>query len=285
MFGTLYVFVLLCAAQFVVGEQIQKLYDPLTGPNCGKSLFLPEDKDRIVGGGYVKHGMYPWMVSLYEKQGSSPFKHVCGATVLNDRWIVTAAHCIDYKTAPWRYEAYIGLHKLSETTHPIVRRLKISHIYVHEDHNKYTHTNDIALLKTADPIDISSSDGYINGICLPKGNEDPEGQGVVTGWGHERSWGYNSDILKHVTIPLVNRAVCDRAYGGSIREMMICAGSTNKDTCQNDSGGPLFQVNSDGIATLVGITSFGRGCGLEGYPGVYTKVSHFRDWMATTMSS
>ncbi|XP_054714327.1 U21-ctenitoxin-Pn1a-like [Uloborus diversus] len=251
--------------------------DPLTVENCGKSLFLPEGKDRIVGGGYVKHGMYPWMVSLYEQRDS--FNHACGATILNEHWIITAAHCIDYPDDPWRYEIFLGLYKLSEEDGPTVKHYRISEVYVHEDHNKITHANDVALLKTKLPIDIAGSGGYINGVCLPTNNDDPKGQGVVTGWGHEYSWGVNSNILKHVTIPFVDRKICNEAYGGNILDMMICAGSEGKDTCQNDSGGPLFQVDSNGTATLLGVTSFGRGCGMPGFPGVYAKVSYFRDWM------
>ncbi|XP_054715006.1 U21-ctenitoxin-Pn1a-like isoform X2 [Uloborus diversus] len=277
------VITLLCAAGYAVAK------DPLTVPNCGKS-FITAAPDRIVGGTTAPHGMYPWMVSLYERDGF--WYHACGATILNDHWVVTAAHCIDFPNYPSSYKIYAGLHKQSDKYHDAVEVYDISDVFIHEHYDKRTNSNDIALLRTRDKINIAGSKGYINGICLPQDNSDPTGKGQICGWGHEWSSGRNSDVLKHATIPLVDRRTCNNAYDSNpyddrdvILENMICGGSENLDTCQNDSGGPLSQRDSKGISTLVGITSFGRGCGMKGYPGVYTKVAYFRSWMTKTIQS
>ncbi|XP_054714331.1 U21-ctenitoxin-Pn1a-like [Uloborus diversus] len=274
---------LLCMAVCVLAK------DPLTVENCGKSFVSPS-ADRIVGGTTAPHGLYPWMVSLYERDGF--WYHACGASIINEHWVVSAAHCIDFPDYPLNYKIYAGLHKQSDKYHDAVEVYVISDIFLHEDYNSITNSNDIALLRTKEKINIAGSKGYINGICLPQDSKDPTGEGQICGWGHEWSNGRNSDVLKHATIPLVDRKTCNDAYDynphdneDEILENMICAGKENLDTCQNDSGGPLSQRDKNGISTLIGITSFGKGCGEDGYPGVYTKVGYFRDWMTKTIQS
>ncbi|GFY73464.1 u21-ctenitoxin-Pn1a [Trichonephila inaurata madagascariensis] len=261
----------------------------LTVQNCGKSLIPVSSPDRIVGGDYAGRGQYPWMVSLRERS-NLVFEHVCGASILNKDWIVTAAHCLDY-SSPRRYEILAGLHKLSEEFTPTVKRYKISKIIIHEDYDDDTFENDLALLKTTKPIDIAGSKGFINGVCLPQNKSDPTGYGTVIGWGHTKEDGRNSNTLKHVTVPIIERKICNEMYDedlhdgvDEILDTMICAGMTGRDSCQNDSGGPLLQTDSNGVTTLIGIVSHGAGCGLKYYPGVYTKISMYHDWMASKMN-
>ncbi|GIY55523.1 u21-ctenitoxin-Pn1a [Caerostris darwini] len=280
--------VLLFLCDDIIGKSISTGFNALTVANCGKSILPFYDQDRIVGGDYAVHGQYPWMVSLREK-GEHGFEHVCGASILNKNWIVTAAHCIDY-LSPRMYEILAGLHKLSEEHTPTVKRYKISKIVIHDDYDDDTFHNDIALLRTSKPIDITGSRGYINGVCLPKNKTDPSGYATVIGWGHTVEDGENSDTLKQVVVPIIKRKICndmydDDPYDGidEVIDTMICAGLTGRDSCQNDSGGPLLQKDANGITTLVGIVSHGAGCGLKYYPGVYTKISLYKDWMATVM--
>lgn len=77
-------------------------------------------------------------------------------------------------------------------------------------------------------------------------------------------------ILHAVSVPVVSREVCSEAYSDliDITPRMICAGEAGKDSCQGDSGGALTIDNQQ-----VGIVSFGLGCALEGYPGVYSNVA------------
>ncbi|XP_054715313.1 U21-ctenitoxin-Pn1a-like [Uloborus diversus] len=249
--------------------------DPLTLEGCGYGLYPAAGGDRIVGGEEVLHGQYPWMVSMFRE--ANDFRHWCGATILNERWIITAAHCIHYPDEPWRYTVFAGLHKLSAEDSSTVRSYKISEIHIHENFDSSSFSNDIALLKTQNPIDVAGSGGYINGICLPKSTEDPTGFSRATGWGYTRQGGYKSDVLKQVLLPMVDRDTCNDIFHDEVYSNMICAGKEGRDTCQADSGGPLFQTDENGISTLIGITSFGLGCGRD--PGVYTKVAFFHDWM------
>jgi len=161
-------------------------------------------------------------------------------------------------------------------------------VIIHEGYSSEASyaSNDVALLRTTKPIDIKGSKGYINGICLPDSLEDPAGWAIVTGWGDMEEGGVNSDVLRTVKVPIVPREACNNAYDynpkdetDSIVESMICAGIINRDSCQADSGGPLIQRNRKGFYTLIGVVSFGEGCGRRKFPGVYSKVAYFVDWI------
>ncbi|XP_054715340.1 transmembrane protease serine 9-like [Uloborus diversus] len=274
---------LICAVGSIFGSSIPRRNknDPLTLEGCGYGLYPASGGDRIVGGEAARHGQYPWTVSMHRQDND--FRHWCGGSILNEMWVVTAAHCIKFRNEPWRYEIFAGMQKLSDKYGRTVRRHKVSKVYVHENFNGRSFENDIALLKLKEPLNIKHSGGYINGICLPENRDDPTGFVRATGWGHTRRGGYVSDILKQVVLPLVDRDTCNQKYrkyssDKPIFTHMMCAGQRGRDTCQADSGGPLFQTDDHGVSTLVGITSFGRGCA-EDHPGVYTKIADFRDWM------
>ncbi len=98
---------------------------------------------------------------------------------------------------------------------------------------------------------------------------------TVSGWGTLSSGG-TPDVLHSVDVPVVDDQTCEDAYGSSmVPETMICSGAEGIDSCQGDSGGPMTCEGP-----LCGIVSWGRGCGLDGYPGVYAEASAYVDWMA-----
>nr|WBW70045.1 venom protein [Lampona murina] len=252
--------------------------------NCGISKVAEE---RIIGGAQAGVGEFPWMASLYFVGDNNKLYFKCGATVLNERWVITAATCTG--RSPSNYEILVGLHNQMEKNASSVQRLKVSKIVVHEDYDRIYH-NDIALLKTATPIDIAGSMGYVNGICLPEVNEEPTGKAIVLGWGmtqaHKSQFGGHSDILKEVEVPLIDIDTCNKIYDPDntrdtilrLDEHMICAGAENAYACFWDEGGPLFQIKG-GAATLIGVLALGGYCGDHGYPGFYTKVSSYVDWI------
>nr|WBW70049.1 venom protein [Lampona murina] len=179
------------------------------------------------------------------------------------------------------------LHDQREANAPSVQRIKISRIVVHKDYDNL-YENDIALLKTAKPIDIAGSEGYVNGICLPESNEDPTGNATLIGWGFTDWEGSHSDILKEAEIPLIDIDTCNKHYPNRknrnslhINENMICAGTKNAHACLGDTGGPLLQIKGD-VTTLIGVLATGEYCDIR--PGVYTKVSAYLDWIKTIMS-
>uniref|UniRef100_A0A4Q8KDK1 U38-Sparatoxin-Hju1a_1 n=1 Tax=Heteropoda jugulans TaxID=1358901 RepID=A0A4Q8KDK1_9ARAC len=243
--------------------------------------------ERIVGGKVARHGAYPWMVSVHLKLASESLDHACGGAILNENWIVTAAHCtepIDVSD----YEVIVGMHNVATKHSPSLRRHTVSKIVLHEGYDEESNRNDIALMKMTEPINLEGSKGFVSPIKLPEPGTEPTRYAKVIGWGHTEEGGEMSDKLLEVTVPIIPRDLCNEIYmdaghdEGSVTESMICAGMTNKDSCQGDSGGPLFQTK-DSVPTLIGIVSWGEGCGYEYTPGIYTKVSSFINWIEGAM--
>ena len=94
-------------------------------------------------------------------------------------------------------------------------------------------------------------------------------------------------MLQYVQVPAISNAACNNAYGGLIKQSMICAGypgEGGKDSCQGDSGGP-FVCNNDGKAVIVGVVSWGSGCAKPDIPGVYARTTHVLPWIKAQMVS
>ena len=97
--------------------------------------------------------------------------------------------------------------------------------------------------------------------------------------------GSATNTLQYVRVPAITNAACNNDYGGSITDSMICAGYPGvggKDACQGDSGGP-FVCNDGGKAVIAGVVSWGNGCALADYPGVYARTTYFLDWIKSQM--
>lgn len=259
-----------------------------TVENCGKSVV---ERPRVVGGETEPFGSSPWMVSIQQKNSKGTFDHICGGSIIHESWIVTAAHCFNTSIIlTSNYKAYVGVRSILHMSEDTVQKHNLSQITRHEDYDDKTFANDIALLKTASPIKIKESKGYVNAICLPTGFTDPTGDAIVTGWGHTSSGGKMINLLQWATVPMVKWQTCKNIYGDKKSEFekvlitpaMICAGGQGKDTCQGDSGGPLIQV-TNGVATLIGTVANGAECAYKHYPGVYMKVSAFTNWMGRKM--
>lgn len=153
--------------------------------------------------------------------------------------------------------------------------------------NFYANDHDIALIKTSAPIPFKfTTDGYgsVNRPCMPANSsiEYRDGEmAIVSGWGVTReNSGALSNILRYVQVPIVNVTRCQETYGTRVTQDHVCAGfqAGGKDSCQGDSGGPLVRV-VDNRYELMGIVSFGYGCGQAGAAGVYTKVASYLDWI------
>ena len=128
---------------------------------------------------------------------------------------------------------------------------------------------------------------YVNLACLPQSVSAPvDGDRCwITGWGRLASGGSTPDVLQQVSVPVVSRARCDRAYPNKIHDSMICAGLDQGgiDACQGDSGGPMV-CETGGKYYLHGVTSWGYGCASAGKFGVYAKVKYELSWINTEMS-
>ncbi|XP_062242553.1 ST14 transmembrane serine protease matriptase a [Platichthys flesus] len=244
--------------------------------DCGRSMFKTS---RIVGGQDAEVGEFPWQISLHVKN----FGHVCGASLISPRWLVTAAHCVqdDARTRysqPGTWEAYIGLHTQSKTGSPAVK-MNLKQVISHPNYNEYTFDNDIALMELASPVTYSD---YIKPICLPAPQHDFKvGTEVwITGWGATREGGTAASVLQKAQVRMINHTVCDELMKGQLTSRMLCAGilTGGVDACQGDSGGPL-SFPSDSRMFLAGVVSWGDGCARRNKPGIYSMVTKFRGWI------
>uniref|UniRef100_A0A3P9HIF7 Peptidase S1 domain-containing protein n=1 Tax=Oryzias latipes TaxID=8090 RepID=A0A3P9HIF7_ORYLA len=241
---------------------------------CGKANL----NTRIVGGQDAPAGFWPWQVSL---QISS---HFCGGSLINNQWVLTAAHCFPSGSASG-VNVVLGLQSLQGSNPNSVSRT-ITTLIVHPNYN--SNDNDIALLQLSSPVTFNN---YITPVCLAStGSTFYSGVNTwVTGWGNIRSGVYlpAPQILQEVQVPIVGNRQCKCSYGASsITDNMVCAGllEGGKDSCQGDSGGPLV-IKQNNLWIQAGVVSFGNGCALPNFPGVYTRVSQYQTWINTQITT
>ncbi|XP_062977530.1 transmembrane protease serine 9-like [Elgaria multicarinata webbii] len=236
---------------------------------------------RIVGGHNAELGAWPWQISLQIYEIGLGFFHICGGSLINNNSVVTAAHCVKRKNpAFWR--VVLGLHHLHKSTYLTVTR-RVRAITVHANYSSETYDNDVALFTLVRSIKYND---YIQPICLPDTNFSVEDEYpcYITGWGKAKEKGTGKFILQEAQVKIIPQDVCNDIdwYGGQLTKNMVCAGSASGhvDSCQGDSGGPLMCYFPN-IARfyLIGITSFGYGCGRPRNPGIYVRSANYRSWI------
>jgi len=146
----------------------------------------------------------------------------------------------------------------------------------------------IGSLKLDSPLELNDD---VQPACLPSADylsaTETEARCFTSGWGTLSSGGSATNNLQYVRVPAITNAQCNAAYGGSITDTMICAGYPGvggKDACQGDSGGP-FVCNDNGNAVIAGVVSWGNGCALADYPGVYARTTSALSWIQNSMGS
>jgi trypsin len=235
----------------------------------------------IVGGSSVNISDYPYQVSLQTKIGAS-YYHFCGGSIINEYWILSAAHCVP-TTQPEDLYIRVGFTDLNSNDGQIYT---VAEIISHPSYNDNTYDNDIVLIKLNSPINFGSltADSILlaNSANESAGLFDEGTQAKVTGWGHTSFGGSGSNSLLMGQVEIFNNSTVQGwgTYVGALTNNMICAGiqSGGVDACQGDSGGPLV-VSDNGNYVQVGIVSWGDGCAEANKPGVYTKVSNYINWI------
>ncbi|KAK5649791.1 hypothetical protein RI129_000820 [Pyrocoelia pectoralis] len=260
---------------------------------CG----LENNGNRIYGGEQATLEEFPWMALLgYIRNHSNEISFRCGGSVINNRYVLTAAHCIRVKPAlgislhlvrlgEWNLTSDEDCYMFDECTDPIID-LQIEKQIPHPLYSARTSENDIGLLRLKKNFKYSD---YIQPICLPfnRGHRRFTNKRlVVSGWGATEK-GATSDVKLKLEVPIISQDECQRKLGqrGKITQNQICAGGEEgKDACQGDSGGPLMSSWELTNMTytqwyLEGIVSWGSKCGVIGMPGIYTRVSEYLIWI------
>ncbi|KYM93571.1 Serine protease easter [Cyphomyrmex costatus] len=264
--------------------QIDLANNSLLPNDCGRDLT-----QRIFGGERTELDEFPWM-ALLEYQKPNGRTTACGGVLISKRYILTAAHCVKGKDLPtnWRLSS-VRLGEYDTDTDRDCIPDGVDEQIAHENYRPLSRDQsyDIALLRLSRDVPFTR---YIKPICLPS-NSTINGKLFVAGWGKTETRSASNLKLK-LTLPLAEKSVCDQTYvsaGVRLGYGQICAGGQKgKDSCRGDSGGPLMAVEriADGTGkwTAVGVVSFGPSpCGMQGWPGVYTKVSDFVPWILNNM--
>ncbi|XP_043274311.1 melanization protease 1-like isoform X3 [Venturia canescens] len=266
------------------------------------ALCGPITQGKILNGNKTSVFDYPWMALIAYKIGST-YEFRCGGSVINKRYILTAAHCVSQLPAGLVLSGVrVGDHDISkerdcdkgedglevvcaeryqdfgvESTHP------------HPRYSRSNLKNDIALIRIDNDADFRPAS--VRPICLPIGAAATivQKKVTVTGWGATERGPQSQDLLQ-AFISVVPNEQCAEAYRktATIGFRQLCAGGSNGvDSCFGDSGGPLQSpglYNSAPKYIQHGLVSFGpTRCGIEGFPGVYTKLSYYLDWVLDTM--
>ncbi|KAL2780347.1 transmembrane protease serine 11B [Daubentonia madagascariensis] len=250
-------------------------YEMLTNNCCGRRLansIIAGNK--IVNGKNALAGVWPWQASMQWKG-----QHNCGASLISSRWLLSAAHCFAKKNNSEDWTVNFG----TVVNKPYMTR-KVQNIIFHENYSTPGVRNDIALVQLAEEVSFTK---YVRRICLPEAKMklSENDSVVVTGWGTLYMNGPLPVILQQAFLKIIDNKNCNapHALSGLVNDAMLCAGfmSGEADACQNDSGGPLAYPDSRNIWHLVGIVSWGDGCGKKNKPGVYTRVTSYRDWITS----
>ncbi|KAK1168849.1 ovochymase-2-like [Acipenser oxyrinchus oxyrinchus] len=274
----------------------------LSGFKCGYrpieevSAFSGIGSFRIVGGKNSVEGGNPWQVSIKQKTF-----HFCGGSIINDEWVISAAHCFaSYrKSRINELVVTVGEYKL-HTTDSEEQQFGVVDYFIHPQFNVQNPVNyDVALVHLKGKIVFGTR---VQPVCLPDETQVfPAGTMCVgSGWGKTVEGGEVSEILQEVDLPLISAQQCDKVLTtlklATMDETMTCAGfpEGGRDACQGDSGGPLVCKRPSGLWTLMGVTSWGVGCARKwagdttgsdlGTPGVYAKVLSFLPYILEKIS-
>ncbi|ESP04586.1 hypothetical protein LOTGIDRAFT_56436, partial [Lottia gigantea] len=222
---------------------------------------------RIIGGQEVKECQYPWQVYIRTPKGN------CGGTLVDNKHVITAAHCIYYYDLSSFYRILL-LHSeiFLENRFIIMIFPRFTEFY----------WNDIAVITLAEELEFSVC---VQPACLPSPslNISTGVRCLASGWGVTSALSTQPTILQEAIIPILRQASCS-AYGNLMDGNKICAGYLQGgiDSCEGDSGGPLMCADGE-LWVLAGVISFGNGCARPGYPGVYTNVLNSLSWLQTVL--
>ncbi|XP_046613613.1 serine protease nudel isoform X1 [Neodiprion virginianus] len=273
--------------ELVNGSRIDPLENHSASSPDRNATSVASDDDiivsesRVVGGHPSEPQAWPSLAAV-NRDGSFH----CGGVILDEIWVLTAAHCIDGFEGHY-YDIQAGMLRRFSFS-PMEQSRKVSHVVMYPTYDRTVMKNDLALLRLEAPLHFNR---WVRPACLPeittagahwRTGPTPDATCVTAGWGSLVEHGPDPDHLREVELPILRNC----KYPADQNEAEICAGlpSGGRDTCQGDSGGPLMcrNPNSPSQWYVAGIVSHGEGCARPNEPGAYTKVSRFVEWINRT---
>lgn len=230
---------------------------------------------KIVGGNKAPKGKWPGQVGLLQSNVSNNANaQFCGGSLIKSRWVITAAHCVDFLQFLDEVQILTGTQSLNKGG----KRRNVADIFIHVNWDPNTNDYDLAIIKLQNNVN-----GSKYAIASKKqGNKyiKPGKKAFITGWGHTSEGGNGSVDLRQVKVPFVSRSTCNQpaSYNGGITQRMICAGlkQGGKDSCQGDSRGPVLVKHKGKWRLQAGVVSWGVGCARPNKFGVYTNLPLFK---------
>lgn len=264
-------------------------------PRCG-----PDSLDgKIYNGNDTALDQFPWMVLLEYRDKSGQNVLNCGGSLINQRYVLTAAHCVKgdiekvvgslNRIRLGEYDINSEIDCIGADCNNKVEEIGFEEVIPHpqyDDKNNNRH-HDIALIRLASDVELND---FIRPVCLPLPTTKQEistgAALIVAGWGRTLL-ARQSNVKKQLAVPVNDHDACVQKFSSrkiNLITSQLCAGGEfAKDSCDGDSGGPLMRQAFKKRWYLEGVVSFGNRCGLEGWPGVYTRVADYIDWIQSSL--
>lgn len=251
---------------------------------------------RIIGGTTASDEQFPWQAAIIANAAMPYDSFTCGGSIINANWILTAAHCAE-SNARTVVVGTQNLNDLSSAQKITVKRWIKHPDYVDESATSgILYDNDIALIELLTPIDMTACGTKCATISLADSTNESSLTAlstpvILSGWGEttgatDENQKVYPNLLQWAQMNIVDCSASPSLISASdISASMMCATVSDYsiDACSGDSGGPLVTSATDGVGYVqVGVVSFGYGCATPNYPGVYTRVAKYAEWIYST---
>ncbi|KGL75997.1 Salivary plasminogen activator beta, partial [Tinamus guttatus] len=259
-------------------------------PSCSKATCGLRQRRgrqfRIQGGSRADITAHPWQAAIFARYRRAPGEHfLCGGILIGSCWVLSAAHCFQDGFSASQLKIVLGRNSRA-TPEENEQKFEVKRYTMHPKFDSENFDNDIALLQLkSDAEECAAETNVVRAACLPTSElQLPDWtECEISGYGKDEEFSpFYSEHLKegHVRLFPARRCTTQHLDNRTVTENMLCAGDTRNldDACKGDSGGPLVCMKDERMY-LIGIVSWGIGCGRKDMPGVYTNVTRYLDWI------